>query len=40
MKIGNIFLKIQTWLSVIRRLGIRWTIIIGLLAAIYWFFTF
>jgi len=39
MKIGNIFLKTKNWVMMLRSLGMRWAIIIGIIAAIYWFFT-
>jgi hypothetical protein len=39
MKIGNIFLKTRNWIMILRGLGMRWIIIIGIIAAIYCFFT-
>ena len=39
MKIGNIFLKTRNWIMILRGLGMRWIIIIGIISAIYWFFT-
>ena len=39
MKIGSIFLKTRNWIMILRGLGMRWIIIIGVISAIYWFFT-
>jgi len=39
MKIGSIFLKARNWIMILRGLGMRWIIIIGIISAIYWFFT-
>jgi hypothetical protein len=39
MKIGSIFLKTRNWIMILRGLGMRWIIIIGIISAIYWFFT-
>ena len=39
MNIGNIFLKIRNLAMILRGFGMRWVIIIGIITAIYWFFT-